>query len=99
MEDSEGKKFIWSRGYSHVKAYGEVPPKWVNFYQKSLDMDPIFVKKILKGSHFTKFVEKNVKSAIFEVKKPLEMGLDFRKFKKKNVYSTTFRVSKILRYG
>ena len=30
--------------YSHV-AYGDVPPKRVDFHQKSLDMCPILVKK------------------------------------------------------
>ena len=30
-------------GYSHVKAYGDVPPKWVIFQQKSLDMGPILL--------------------------------------------------------
>ena len=35
-------------GYSHVKAYGDVPPKWVTFSPKSLDMGPILVKKSLE---------------------------------------------------
>ena len=41
------------------------------FHQKSFDMGPILVKKILRGSHFTKI-------AVFEAEKPLEMGLDFQ---------------------
>ena len=35
-------------GYSHVKAYGDVPPKWVTFSPKILS----------HGSHFTKIAKK-----------------------------------------
>ena len=59
-------------------------PNGLDFQQKSLDMGPILVKKILRrGSHFTKIAKKKVKSAIFEVEKPLEMGPDLQKFRKK----------------
>ena len=51
------------------------------FHQKSLDMGPILVKKSL---------EKIVKSAVFMVKKPLEMGSDLRKFRKNPVKSAVF---------
>ena len=61
-------------------------PNGLLFHQKSLDMGPILVKIILRrGSHFTKIVKKKLKSAIFEVEKPLEMGPDLRKKKKKNM--------------
>ena len=45
------------------------------------DMGPILVKKIFRrGSHITK-IAKMVKSAIFVVEKPIEMGLvDLQKF-------------------
>ena len=52
------------------------------FQQKSSDMGPILVKKSLEEGPFRKNHEKNVKSAIFELEKPLEMGLDLRKFRK-----------------
>ena len=52
--------------YSHVKAYGDVSPKWVTFLEKSLDMGPILFKKILRrGSHFTKIAKKNGKNQPF----------------------------------
>ena len=56
-------------GYSHVKAYRDVLPKWVTFSpMSSLDVGPILVKKILiDGSHFTKIA----KSAILEEEKTL----------------------------
>ena len=45
------------------------------FHQKSLDMGPILVMKILReGSHFTKIV----KSVGFEAENPLEKGLDLQ---------------------
>ena len=70
-------------GYSHVKAYGDVPPKWVTFSAKILRHGSHFGQKILRrGSHFKKIAEKIVKTAIFEVQKPLEMGPGLRKFRK-----------------
>ena len=59
---------------------GMCRPNVLVFHQKSLDNGPIFVKKILKrGSHFTKIAtKKNVKAAVFEAEKPLEMGKGFR---------------------
>ena len=65
-------------------------PSGLLFHQKSLDMSPILVKKILRGeSHFRKIAKKkkNVKSAIFEAEKPLEMGLDLQKFRKNCIIS------------
>ena len=62
---------------------GMCRPNGSLFHQKSLDMGPILVKKILRGgSHSTKIAKKNVKSAVFEAEKPLEMGLDLQKFRK-----------------
>ena len=49
-----------------LKPTGMCCPNGLLFHQKSLDMGPIFVKKILRrGPHFTKIVEKIVKLAIF----------------------------------
>ena len=44
-------------GSSHIKVYGDVPPKWASFSpKKSLDMGPILVKKSLdKGFISQKF--------------------------------------------
>ena len=77
----EVKCLTGGRGrFSHVKAYRDVPPKWVSFHQESLDKGPILVKKILRrGPHFTKIAEKNYKIAVFEAEKSLEMGPDLRK--------------------
>ena len=64
-------------------------PNGLLFHQKSFDMGPILVpKKILRiGSHFTKKCKKVVKSAIFEVETPLEIGPSLRKFRKKRKIS------------
>ena len=41
-----------------LKAYGDVPPKWVTFSPKILRHGSILVKKILRrGSHFAKIVK------------------------------------------
>ena len=62
---------------------GMCRPNGLLFKQKSLDMGPILVQKILRrGSHFKKIVKRNLKSGICEVEKPLEMGPDLRKFQK-----------------
>ena len=49
-------------------------------------MGPIFGPKILrKGFYSTKIAKKkNVKSAIFEMEKPLEMGSDSQNFRNRN---------------
>ena len=63
-------------------------PNGLLFHQKSLDMGPTLVKKILRGgSYFTKFAKKMLKTAVFEAEKPLEMGLDLRKFRKNCLFS------------
>ena len=55
-------------------------------------MGLILFKKILRrGSHFTKIAKKMVKSAIFEVEKPLEMGPDLQKFRKNRKISRFLR--------
>ena len=91
---------IWQGGTLMLKHTGMCRPNGLLSHQKSLDMGPILVKKIYtRRSHFTKIEKKIVKSAIFEVEKPLEMGPDLRKFWKKNVKSAVFWGSKILRYG
>jgi len=40
---------LTTRGYSHVEAYRDVPPKWVGvfFQQESLDLGPTLSKKSL----------------------------------------------------
>ena len=74
-----------SGGYSHIKAYGDVLPKWVTLSQKkSLDTGPILVKKSLEEGPISQKLQKNknkknVKSAVFVVENPLEMGPDLRK--------------------
>ena len=69
------------------------------FFTKTLDMDPTLVKKILKRRvSFHKICENNVKSAVFEAEKPLEMGLDLGKFRKNCLFSR-FLSEKILTYG
>ena len=69
-------------GYSHVKAWGMCHPNGLLFHQKFLDMGPILFKKSFKGGPILQKLQKNVKSAIFEAEKPLEMHLDLQKFRK-----------------
>ena len=59
-------------------------PNGFVFHQKSLDKGPILVKKktLRRGLHSTKIAKQNVKSAVFEAEKPLNMGPDLRKLKK-----------------
>ena len=58
-------------------------PNGLLFQQKSLDMGPILVKKSLEeGPISKKIAKKMVKTAIFEVQKPLEMGPGLQKFRK-----------------
>ena len=76
------KNNVSPQGAHMLRHTGMCHPNGLLFHQKSLDMDPILVKKILWGSYFTKICEKMVKSAIFEAEKPLEMGLDLRTFRK-----------------
>ena len=92
---------ITSRGGTHMLRHtGMCRPNGLLFQQKSFDMGPILVKKILRrGSHFTKIVKKIVKSAHFEVEKPLEMGPDLRKFRKKTLNQRFFEGEKSLDMG
>ena len=70
------------------------------FHQKSFDMGPILVIKILRGgSHFRKIAKKMVKSAVFEAEKPLEMGLNLQKFRKNCLTSCFFEWDKSLDMG
>ena len=76
-------------GYSHVKAYGDVLPKWVTFLPKFLDMGPILVKKILRrGFHFTK-IEKS-KISCFWGRKILTNGSWCAKISRKKSYQLVF---------
>ena len=89
---------VKSRGYSHVKVYGDVLPKWVSFFtRKSLDMT---IQKILKQRvPFYEKCKKKLKSAVFEVKKKqLKMGPDFQNFGEKNSQTNHFGGEKILPY-
>ena len=79
---------------------GMCRPNGLLFHQKSLDMGPILVQKILRrGSHFTNFAKKIVNSAVFEAEKPLEMGLDLRKFRKNCLFSRFLSEKKSLDMG
>ena len=70
-------------GYSHVKAYGNVAPKWVTFSPKILRHGSQLGKKILKRRvPFHKNCKKFVKSAVFEAAKPLEKSRDLQKIRK-----------------
>ena len=67
----------------------------VTFSPNILRYGPILVKKILlqKRVQFHKTFKKLVKSADFEVEKPLEIGPNLQKFlkkKKTNIKSATF---------
>ena len=82
--------FARGGGYWHVKAYGDVLPKWVTFSPKILRHVSQFGQKSPKRSvPFHKLWEKIVKSAVLEAEKPLEMGLNFQKLQK-TVYSVVF---------
>ena len=66
-------KHVSSRGGTHMLRHtGMCHPNGLLSHQKSLNMGPILVKKILRGgSHLTKIPPKIVKSAVFEPEKPL----------------------------
>ena len=83
---------------SHMLRYaGKCRSNGFLFHQKSLDMGPILVKKILReGSRFTRIAKTIVKSANFEAEKPLEIGLDLRKFRKKKRLISSFLSEKNL---
>ena len=90
--------------HSHVKVYGDVPPKCLSFSQRNLRNGSHFGQIILRQGFHSSFEKKKVKSAIFEAEKPLEMGPDLKKFqkkgkkkKKKPVKSANFWVRTILR--
>ena len=72
-------------GGTHMLRHtGMCRPNGPHFHQKSLDMGPMLVIKILReGSHFTKIAKKMVKSAVLKAEKLLEMGLDLQKVRKK----------------
>ena len=89
-------------GDTHMLRYtGMCRPNGLHFHQKSLDMGPILVKKSLEEVPFHKNCENIVKSAGFEVAKPLEMGLNLRKkfFRGKKRQISRFLREKNPRYG
>ena len=59
-------------GNSRVKAYGDVPPQWDTFSPKILRNGSHFGQNILRRVLFHKTCKKLVKSAVFEVEKPLK---------------------------
>ena len=72
-----------SWGGTHMLRHtGMCRPNGLLFHQKSLDMGPILVKKILTVP-FHKNCKKIVKSAIFEVEKTLRNGSQFTNISKK----------------
>ena len=75
---------VWG-GYSHVKAYEDVPPKWVSFSPKILRQVFHFGQKnpYRRGSRFTRIAKQNVKSALFEAEKSSTMGPDLQNLEKK----------------
>ena len=86
--------------YSHVKAYGDVQPKWVTFSAKILRHGSLFAqKKYLEEGPILQKSWKNCKISQFEVEKPLEMGPDFRKFWKKALNQPFFQGEKSLDMG
>ena len=78
-----------------------MPPEWVTFQQKSLNMGPILVqKKSLGEGPISRKSRKNGKISHFEVEKPLELGPDLRKFQKKKSFKSAVSWGrKIFRYG
>ena len=77
---------------------GMCRPNGLFFTKKSLDMGPILVRKSLEEGPISRKFQKIVKSAVFEVEKPLEMAPDLRKFRK-NSQISRFLGRKILVYG
>ena len=66
------KAMVNQGGYSHVKAYGDVPPKWVTFSPEILRQVFNFgLKKSLEEGPISPKLQKkkNEKSAISEFKK------------------------------
>ena len=80
-------------GYSHVKAYGDVLPKWVTFSPKILNRHGSHFgqKSSQRRVPFYKICKKIVKSAVFEA----EWVLICKNFEK-TVYSVVFWVRKSL---
>ena len=95
-EDSTICELMWCLmgGYSHVKTYGDVPPKRVSFHQKSLDKAPILVKKkiLTIGFYITK-IAKNWG------RKTLRNWSRFAKIVKNTVKSAIFEGEKSLGMG
>ena len=56
-----------------------MPPKWVTFHQKSLDMGPILVKKSLEEGLISQKLQKTCKISRFWGKKPLRNESRFAK--------------------
>ena len=73
-EASTGRAIVptSSRGGTPIETlYGDVPPKWVGFDKKSLNMGPIFGPKIPKhGFIFFKFSENLFKNSLFLEQNP-----------------------------
>ena len=93
---------VWnqSRGGTHMLRHtGMCRPNGLLFHQKSLDMGPTLVKKILRGgSHFSKFA-KNCKISRFWGRKTLRNGSRFAKISKKLSIYPFFEWKKSLDMG
>ena len=92
---TQSTDWLGDGGYLHVKAYGNVPPKWVNFSPKILQHGSILVKTIIRRASLFTTIEKNVKSAISEVEKHFKMGLDLQKFQQQKTNKQTTKNSHI----
>ena len=87
-------------GYSHVKAYGDVPPKWVAFSPKILRHGSHFKKKkSLEEGPISKNLWKNCKISRFWGRKILRNGSQFAKISKKLSIQPFFEWKKSLDMG
>ena len=87
-------------GYSHVKAYRDVPPKWVSFFTQG----PFQSKKFLEEGPISPKVQKNCKISHFSGRKTLRNGSQLAKILKKkkinqSIKSATFQGEKSLQMG
>ena len=83
-------------GYSHVKAYRDVLPKWVTFSPKILKHGSYFgQKKSLEEGPISQKLQKNCKISYFWGRKSLKNGSPFA-FKKKNCKISHFLSEKTL---
>ena len=88
------------RGYSLVKAYSDVPPKWVTFSPNILRHGSPFSQQIPERGPISQKLWRNCKISRSWGIKTLTMGLNLQTFwKKNNSQISHFWRRKILRYG